>query len=128
MKFAVCTLVLGAFLASGAQAEEPRSSQYKQCTDRDSTEVSLRMCADAELKRRDGNLNAAYKEAMSIADGAQKQKLLESQRLWIRMRDATCDAFALKYEGGTLGPRAALDCMIDQTIRRTRDLQDLVEN
>lgn len=127
MKFVVCTLFAGAFLAFPARAEEPRSVQYKQCTDRDSTEIALRMCADAELKRQDGSLNAAYKEAMSATDGAQKQKLLESQRLWIKMRDATCGAFALKYEGGTLGPRTRLDCLIDQTIRRSTDLHELVE-
>ena len=64
---------------------------------------------------------------MNTITGKKKQKLLESQRLWIKMRDATCEVMALKYEGGAMGPRVAIDCLVDQTIRRTGDLKDVLE-
>lgn len=128
MKLPGTALTLCLFLVSPAYAQtESYSEEYEQCTERGSSESELRICTDAEFERQDGLLNAAYREAINTLTGKERQKLLESQRLWIRMRDATCEVMALQYEGGTIQPRIALQCLVNQTIRRTRDLKEMLE-
>ena len=103
--------------------QEPRSAQYQSCMRLAGNEMQLHQCVSDEIARQDSILNATYKQTMSALDPDRKSKLLESERLWIKFRDATCDALASAYAGGSMEGRVFGQCSIDQTIRRVRDLK-----
>lgn len=85
-------------------------------------------CVAFELKWWDSLLNIAYKERMVEAKESPlpRNKLLKSdpealrdmQRTWIAYRDATCEFVYLYFGGGTAGPTAETECLLDLTARQ----------
>jgi len=51
-------------------------------------------CLDAQTAHWDKELTVAYQKAMNDAPPAQKDKLREAERAWIRYRDANCAYYA----------------------------------
>jgi uncharacterized protein YecT (DUF1311 family) len=79
-------------------------------------------CFDQALQTADANLNKTYGRVQRVLDASERQQLLRAQRLWIRFRDATCDAEAGLYGGGSGGSPARLACREAQTRFREADL------
>jgi uncharacterized protein YecT (DUF1311 family) len=79
-------------------------------------------CVNAELRRQDGLLNAAYKKAMAVRSPAQKQTLRAAQRDWIKRRDECQE----NLTGGTIDMIEVPSCELDMTAVRTVELQRMV--
>ena len=77
-------------------------------------------CLMAQHAHWDKELTIAYQQAMKDAVPAQKTKLREAERAWIKYRDANC-AYYLAGEGSIARINAAA-CMRDMTKQRAEEL------
>lgn len=78
-------------------------------------------CLNAQHAHWDKELTIAYQEAMKNAPPAQKQKLREAERAWIKYRDANCEYYAVGE--GSIARIDAAACLRDMTERRARELK-----
>ncbi|GAA5004192.1 DUF1311 domain-containing protein [Pseudoluteimonas lycopersici] len=83
----------------------------------------LTECLDLAWKKSDAKLNDTYARVQRVLDPEEKRRLVQSQRFWIKYRDATCDAEYQLYGGGTGGPPARLACLEAETRAREASLQ-----
>ena len=113
------TLAALALLAAG-----PALAAGENCADA-ATQGAANACAVRELGAVDGQLNAAYNQVMGRlkAEPAARAALLESQRAWIRFRDAEC-AFSTVNGGGSVLPFLNARCQARLTQDRLRQLRD----
>lgn len=118
--------------AAPASADEPID-----CAKAEST-VEINFCADKEYQAADKALNAAYASALKVTRARNLEKpydaksfeeaLRGSQRAWIAYRDADCkDVMAQVWTNGTGATSAILGCMTDKTLRRTKELKEMLE-
>ncbi|MGH6684474.1 MAG: lysozyme inhibitor LprI family protein, partial [Pseudolabrys sp.] len=77
-------------------------------------------CLMAQHAHWDKELTIAYQQAMKDAVPAQREKLREAERAWIKYRDANCDYYASGE--GTIARINAAACMRDMTQKRTEEL------
>ena len=98
--------------------------------------------AEEEASSKDAELNSAYKRLLAIAkkgdsqdevvktagmnyvDGGYEKPVRDSQRAWIKFRDANCTMKSLTDLGGSMRPFDVSNCKIDMTIARTKELND----
>ncbi len=118
-------------------AISPAVAQEANCADPQST-LEMKICASRSLEVADSDLNANYQKArnaMRETDqtlkgtnlaGAEKA-LRDAQRVWIKYRDAACDAEGFTARGGTLEGLIVLSCRERMTRQRSEDLQHLSE-
>jgi uncharacterized protein YecT (DUF1311 family) len=95
--------------------------------------IEINECAAAKLAAKDKELNAAYdmllkslapKHKEDTTDyAAIKEKLVEAQRDWIKFRDNDCDARYRLNAGGTIRGLVSLNCKIEHTELRTKQLR-----
>src|SRR5690348_17015437 len=120
MRVTLALLSLGLLMgATGAQAQSP---EYQACVASKKANVDFGQCGDAEIKRQEARLNAAWKQAFACFDGesmaAAKQSFLDEQRLWVKWKDAACgfysDGKAFGREGQTLSYPACRASVIQQ--------------
>ena len=112
----VCCVLLS---ASAAQGQSP---EYQACVAGKKANVDFGQCGDAEIKRQEARLNAAWKEAFACFDGenmaAAKKSFLDEQRLWVKWKDASCgfysDGQAFGREGQVLSYPACRAGVIQQ--------------
>ena len=64
-----------------------------------------------------------YKAIRRKLNGADAQRLVAAQRLWVQFRDTTCAAERDLYEGGSGANPAYLACTEEETRLRTNDLR-----
>jgi uncharacterized protein YecT (DUF1311 family) len=82
------------------------------------TPTDMNSCADNEYQGADQKLNAIYSSFKPVSD-----KLRESERAWIKYRDAEC-VFAGDYvEGGSMQPMVVSNCMTALTKDRIQTLK-----
>ena len=99
------------------------SKQHTACMEKTgSTTMGMIECISAEVQRQDAQLNKAYKALMVELSGPRKAQLQETQRLWIKYRDANC-AFYADPDGGSMARVSANDCMLSATAARARELE-----
>ena len=111
--------------ASGVQAQSP---EWQKCVGDTKTNVEWAQCGEAEIKRQESRLNAAWKQAFACFEGESmagaKQSFLEEQRLWVKWKDASCTFYsegpAFGREGQVLSYPACRASVIQQ---RTRFLE-----
>lgn len=121
------TLIIGLLLISHtAQASDDLyTKEYQQCIDKaDGVTSKIIACANEEYELQDKRLNVAYQILKANSSQGQKDKLKKAQRLWIQYRDANC-AFYLDPEGGSLARILSNDCMVEETAKRAKELEDL---
>ena len=97
------------------------SATYLKCTDE---AVNPNHCIEQELKVQDTKLNIAYHEARKSIQPFRVDALKEMQRAWIKYRDKKCGFFQHKQSGSS-GVTDALQCTLDETIHRTKELENL---
>ena len=120
MKPILAWISLGLLLCAGAAAAQ--SPEYQACVAGKKANVDFGQCGEAEIKRQEARLNAAWKQAFACFDGesmaAAKQSFLEEQRLWVKWKDASCnfysDGQAFGREGQTLSYPACRAAVIQQ--------------
>ncbi len=101
------------------------------------TTLGMGYCFDREWQFWDAALNTAYgklmglyrlRDAEVVANGwdmeLQVDALQAMQRAWITYRDARCDFERAKWDGGTGGAPATIQCLMAVTAAQTILLQD----
>jgi uncharacterized protein YecT (DUF1311 family) len=94
---------------------------FAQCENA-GTEADMTRCIADAYKKADAELNRIYKLAFTGLDVKDAENLRKAQRAWVIYRDAQCDAEYAKWDGGTGGPAAHLDCLYRLTQLRTTEL------
>ena len=77
-------------------------------------------CLMAQHARWDKELTIAYQRAIKDATAAEKDKLREAERAWIKYRDANCAYYAAGE--GTIARINTAACMRDMTKARAEEL------
>ncbi|HEX5213664.1 MAG TPA: lysozyme inhibitor LprI family protein [Pseudolabrys sp.] len=77
-------------------------------------------CLMAQHAHWDKELTIAYQRAMKDATPAEKDRLREAERAWIKYRDANCAYYAAGE--GTIARINAAVCMRDMTKARAEEL------
>lgn len=105
-----------------AGAAKGQSPEWQKCVAAATANLEYGQCGEAELKRQEARLNAAWKTAFACFVGeamaAAKQSFLEEQRLWVKWKDASCgfysDGQAFGREGQVLSYPACRATVIQQ--------------
>lgn len=121
----VClALALTATMPLASQAQDANlTKQFHACMDKsDGVTQNMVECIDAEVKRQDTRLNKAYKALMADLNAQRKKQLQEAQRAWLKFRDTNCD-FYYDPEGGTIARVNAVECMMNMTASRAKELE-----
>ena len=87
-------------------------------------QMELNFEAKAKYEKSDAELNKTYKKLMGLLDSKFKKRLTETQRIWLKFRDSTCDFESDQYEGGSIQPLIYFNCLENQTQKRIEDLKN----
>jgi uncharacterized protein YecT (DUF1311 family) len=110
--------------ASGT--ESLLSKTYSDCMVKsEGVTVNMLDCSADELRRQDALLNESYRKLMASAATPQREQLREAQRAWIKYRDSTCSLMQSFEGGGTLTAVIGSGCVLEETARRAKWLEDL---
>jgi uncharacterized protein YecT (DUF1311 family) len=81
-------------------------------------------CLSKAKDASDAKLNSVYQSLRQKKfDTEDANRLVETQRMWIKYRDANCSAERALYGGGTAAYPAYLACIEAMTRARTKELQ-----
>lgn len=130
LKTALAVAGLASLALSG-----PAAAEANNCADAQST-VEINSCFDKEYQAADKALNVAYATALDFVRGRKldapydaksfETSLKSAQRAWVAYRDADCkDLVPQQWSGGTGTTSAILQCMMEKTRQRTKELKDL---
>ena len=115
------------FLAFSLLAAAPAPAQHMNEPDSPCTGVTITTdlvdCLSKAMDSADALLNKVYQKVRKNLEGDDAKKLVETQRIWIKYRDANCSAERALYDGGTGAFPAYLACMEAMTRARTKELQ-----
>ena len=92
--------------------------------------MTIVACQMREQKIWDGYLNDWYGEAVKrLKDEPDAAAALkDAQRAWIQFRDAKCDYWEKRYEGGTFAAVAAGNCMRVTTGQRAIEMRAILDD
>lgn len=82
--------------------------------------VAMMDCLGQEIDRQDAALNRTYRAMMARLAPAAGARLRASERAWIVRRNARCHDAADQADGGSLAGILYNQCVLDETIARTR--------
>jgi uncharacterized protein YecT (DUF1311 family) len=109
-------------------ASESKGGLYSDCMEKsEGVTVNMLDCSADELRRQDAALNAAYRKLMASLPPLQQEQLREAQRAWIRSRDGSCLLLQSREGGGTLAAVMGSDCVLEETTRRAKWLDALLD-
>lgn len=99
------------------------------CFDKELSQMGMNMCAGQEFERADKALNSAWAKAKDwVKDDPQAAKLLlESQRAWLKFRDAQCELISDQNRGGSIVPLVHGKCLTGLTRDRTEALANFAK-
>ena len=106
------TIVALLLASTAVQAAE------KDCNDA-TNQNDMNICVEDGYKAADKALNDAWNRL----SGADKDRLRDEERAWIKRRDSDCKASAAENEGGSIYPTVYFGCMAEKTKARTRTLR-----
>jgi uncharacterized protein YecT (DUF1311 family) len=92
------------------------------CTNAGSTVDSVECLSKARVSS-DAELNSLYQEIRRRLEGDDAKRLIETEKLWMRYRDANCEAERALYGLGTGAYPAYLGCIEAMTRERTKELR-----
>jgi len=116
---ALCSIGFVSAPAIGAQQmNEPDSP----CTGTVVTS-DLVACLAKARESSDTEMGSVYRQVKNRLTASEAEQLIQTQRFWIKYRDANCSAGRSLYEGGTAGPPAYLACLEAMTRARTKELR-----
>ena len=122
-----CLLRLAAFcitigIATGSFAQESAPATEQDCQQA-TAQSAMRSCENARYEVAQRELTSAYQSLLHHLDDSKKLKLRQSQRAWLRYRDANATFQASLVEGGTLAPLIKVASLTEMTNERTADLK-----
>ena len=132
--FFVLTLVIGWPLSGSVQGapKDGYSAAFKACMkDSGGVTAAMRACHSNEYRRLDAVLNRDYKSVMrQLQTKDLKQRLIESQRVWLRMRAQRCmqEVEQSGAKGGTAGDVIYDSCQLNLLQKRIEWLRKVPSN
>ena len=119
------------FCAAGqaeATKHQIQDAQETACMEADYSQQGMNRCAGEAFERADKALNAQWAKVMAGEGDKEEDKLLlESQRAWLKYRDANCLASAYSSIGGSIWPLLVSGCKAELTRQRTHELVVMLE-
>jgi uncharacterized protein YecT (DUF1311 family) len=109
----VFSLVGGCIAAGPASAQDIDARPSFDCA-KAGNSIQLMICADAKLAEWDARMDQAYQVRLAKIVGDDRRELVETQRQWIKSRDAQCSQTHLA---------AAKSCVLQMTKARVTELQ-----
>lgn len=94
------------------------------------TQVEMNFCSKHRYEKADAELNLVYKQLMRELEGYEKDhrpSFQQTQRIWLKYRDANCDSEASIYEGGSIRPTIYYSCLASVTQERTRRIKAFLD-
>ena len=110
------------YAADKADIEKRYSVIYTDCIRKAGSTADYLSCISAEQNWQNKYLNRRYAELKSTLTPPQRARLEASQRAWNRYRDQWCAA-QQDAEWGSASRIEAAQCLVDQTIARTIELE-----
>jgi uncharacterized protein YecT (DUF1311 family) len=112
-----------------AKKHDLEDAEAVACFDKELSQMGMNICAGQESERADKALNLAWAKAKDwVKDDAQAAKLLlESQRSWLKYRDAECELIADENRGGSIVPLEHGKCLTGLTKERTEALTNFAK-
>lgn len=103
-------------------------SSYALDCDKAFSTIDLNQCAAQATEKVERQLNATYQQtlkAVATMDDAAgiKTKLVDAQRLWVKFREADCQAEYAKWQGGSIRNVMYSECMQDRAKQRIKQLE-----
>ncbi|OXI42161.1 lysozyme inhibitor LprI family protein [Burkholderia aenigmatica] len=101
-------------------------SQQEGCAAAEESGVTADIldCLNAEGDKADKQLNESYKATMARLSGTRKAVLRNEERLWIKARDAKCNAAGKEFSGGTAQTIEQTSCFVETTKQRIKAIED----
>ena len=119
MRARIALIAAAALLGAAAFAFAGEQGNPGECTGSTPEMVD---CLMAQHAHWDKELTIAYQRAMKDVVPAQKEKLREAERAWIKYRDANCDYYASGE--GTIARIDAAACLLNMTQKRAEELKN----
>ena len=91
------------------------------------TQAEMNVCAAAEFRRADAQMNAVYRKLTATLAAGRRGKLQTAQRAWLVFRDAHCAFEASAFEGGTMRPMEYSACATNVTKERIGHLRQALD-
>ena len=88
------------------------------------TQAEMNVCAEADFRRVDARLNAAYNRLFQSLDPNRRLKLQRAERAWLAFRDAHCIYEASDSEGGSIHRLEVAGCKTELTTARIGQLRE----
>ena len=127
IKHRLLAIAVTAISLNVSAADDGYSATYTSCMDASGgVTMNMLICIGSETEQHDVRLNQSYKAAMQALDKDQQNQLRDSQRLWIKFRDADC-ALLGSLTGGTIDKINRASCFLDMTKQRADELARLAE-
>ncbi|WP_411684556.1 lysozyme inhibitor LprI family protein [Acinetobacter indicus] len=117
------------FISLNSYAVTPEDFLYPdalevECKDGSPMQEDLMYCVSRSYLDSDKKLNIEYKKRMKLLKGTEKEKLLESQRLWLKNRKYKCICEYSAAEGGREAPIYLIDCYARENYKRVKFLEN----
>ena len=74
--------------------DDPIDIQYQHDVDKDMSTAGIRTAANKAREKWDKEMNVVYGHLMTLLDKEQQEKMRESQRAWLKYRDANGEVLA----------------------------------
>jgi uncharacterized protein YecT (DUF1311 family) len=123
IKKLVPALVLIAMVHCEAVAQQ---AHKKNPCDNAQTQAEMDECSAREYRAADQKLNKLYADLSSKLEPERLAKLKETQRAWIKFRDADCEFQAYLNKGGTIYPVVYNGCLTDNANNRIKQLEQML--
>ena len=87
------------------------------------TQSELNQCADLIARDADQKLNQVYQQLRKNRGTELDTLLVESEKAWIKYRDASCAFSRKRVAGGSIAPMVSSNCIARLTEQRTQELE-----
>jgi len=84
-------------------------------------------CFYEAAKKANSDLNRFYGILQRKLSPGNQEKLQATQRVWVRFRDANCEAERQLYTGGSAAPMVFQSCIEADTRERTKELHTMYD-
>jgi uncharacterized protein YecT (DUF1311 family) len=121
-KLRLIVLLSFVLLAIAPSFSQHMNEQDSPCANVVSTSDSVDCLSKARLSS-DAQLNSLYQELRKSLEGDDANRLIATEKLWIKYRDANCEAERALYGLGTGAGPAYLACVEAMTRERTKELR-----
>ncbi len=90
---------------------------------------AMNACAWRDYLLADAELNRVWKDVRDrYPSKREAQALIDTQRAWLKYRDAQCAFERGQFEGGTIAPLIYYSCMKQLTKERTERIKNTTEH